>query len=103
MAPFWSDIEGRHTAFEDCGMESDSVVFYQMYENNPSQNDAKTQYVIARAKVETLVRDSEFDVSWVFIVTWYRTMPYLSYDLGYGNRDYDDYVGVSMLGKRAMG
>jgi hypothetical protein len=91
IAPFWADADGWGGSYP-CGIDDDMVVFYQIYENCVLKNgvvssldpdkyvlDSKTQLIISRAQKDALLRDDEFQVSWVAVVTWNKMRPFWHY------------------------
>ena len=90
IAPFWADADGSGQSYSGCSsLNSDSVVYYQIYENDVyrygvrSKADpykivlnSKVQLIITRAQQDVRLRDYEFDVSWVAVITWNRMRKY---------------------------
>lgn len=89
LAPFWADADGRGQTCRTCNLDSESVVFYNIYENDvqrygvaskadPEKRvlNSKIQRIISRAQHDAELRSDEFEVSWVLVVTWNKMRPY---------------------------
>ena len=94
IAPFWADADGSGQSYSGCySLNSDSIVYYQIYENDvdiygvASKADpykrvltSKVQSIITRALEDVHLRDYEFYVSWVAVMTWNRVRKYPWYN-----------------------
>lgn len=87
IAPFWANADSRRQ--KSCNLTGDSILYSDLYQNLVDKEETvplnadprkrsltgETLYILARAKKDVLLRDSEFQVSWVVVATWHNMRP----------------------------
>lgn len=81
IAPFWSDIDTRHSKFSN--LTNGSAIYYHVYSKKHSSEASKLMLQmltddIRRYSNELLEYDifREFNATWALVTTWFQVAPY---------------------------